>query len=1570
MTTLLVLIKLLILFKISLCQLQNQIYSQFYVNRYDYQDQDGQAFNIKIASISNNLFVASNQGGVIIFDAKNSKKVAQQTFGSKTLCVTVECSNDGTYFLAGVLPNLIKAYSFQSKTVQITQLYEYKYDEQIQDMIKSGDERFLYVIGTYQMITVVDFQVRDQFKVLAKLSQNNNRIIRKTILVSKSNNYFYVGGGMAGLFVYKYDQQQNQIINLALVPTGYVASACIGTSDNNYMYGTNQYTGLYVADLRPLQGIDSSQYPLSLPIKIVWPFQTIQPLAYSINISQNEDMIYVGVRSQGILVFNITDKLNPQYFYQIQIISLSYYITFSSNYQYLYYANANSVYTFQLIDMNLNDQVPNVFNSQQFVQKNEPSFMKPYCSIFDDNFYFGFFNAHLFSVGNIQGNPYQLDIPSNKVYNIWSASLTQYKGSTIFYVPLIGLSKTNVAFYAYDYSSLYTSSDVTLMLTFSLPDQYVNENIAQLDFNLDQTLCVVAQYSGFYLLKFDGPLKITFLQYYRNQYYQIVGTTKRAVFSKDNQYILISIQNFGLSVIQIQENYKLVQVNDLQTLGAENMMKSDISTDYCFLYDGSNGFAIIDLTALPQIKILSRISLTGWTIFGVSLYNDSYVFVQQNEKGMISVIDIRDKQNISLFSQYERGADQAQSACVSKNYDFSFIQNNNYVLVMPLKSQIMLQSTAREIAIINNTQQFVKAIQKDEILQVGQTVQFYFQILYPKSQQMVIQKINIYQNFQEQTLPTWMIYNQQTQTLTMVLDKTNAGTTSSQINRIILLVYTFCPLSSTSFFYPSGLGITTQDQSKQIYAYLKSQNIIGVQNQLSSDFNPSLDLTINVPGMNTQIINNVKQTLVQSVWINQVVLQTQSSLTFDSFNSIISSRSNAVTVQLNAITGKFVTVSYSGATVQYSINQNELDLTGPLQQINSILAQKIIFYTSNQTDTNQISITINDNLNFPINYQCNAAKCSFIKFKEQISVQQINNLQTQIETKYTDSVIDIETSYSIQFMQSTFKVSDIQTITYTFKYKTNEMEYFVDFDPTFWLQSQSDKQLSFYGNTQYSQLGKIYTIQITAFDGYTSVSDQFHLKVQGIPFSYIFNILLKVIGPLVAILGLYKYRSLLVNSVVVNYFTFSQENINFEAKYFKKIPLIGIKWKKCSILIDNLFLLVQREIQQQNGERAAVKVKSNKKRYHIHQNLIKNKNIFKNLEHSKKDSHLEKRYLNKDGSIKMCQLLEDFNNYKEVLFIKNKKLEEIKKYFGQALQPDSLYYESIKSYACLQLLKLDPKSYFTFLFVKQQLIFEGFSTKNDWYLKIVEIDHRYKEELDHSPFSQVQIKQKELQQIISHLYDYEQNAYQINSNQNIINQGTQINMRLIESCIISEVHGLTFDKLSYFQQFQGEALHLNSQQVSNIQGFKLCEKGILQKVRKICNQEYIPYGVQQNMKFPDWLRLKFKDDYLKLQGTPTSNNEEQILIRIFDLDGYIVKQFMINIQPYLSNTFIMIPEEKQNDHNTNIINQQITASGRLASLQQKLKLQYLPDSKLDSKVVSLYSTPRLLDQQIQPKMFD
>ncbi|KAL4469092.1 hypothetical protein ABPG72_007771 [Tetrahymena utriculariae] len=1562
MMTVQLLIKLLFLLEICFCQLKNQIYSQFYVNRYDFGDKDGQAFNIKVASTSNKLFVASNQGGVNIFDANNSKIISQQTFGYKTLCVTVECSNDGTYFLAGVLPNLIKAYSFTEQTLQITQLYEYQFDDQIQDMVKSGDETFLYVIGTYKSIVVVDFQVRNQFKILATLSQKNNRIIRKTILISKSNNYFYVGGGMAGLFAYKYDQQQNQIINLALVNTGYVSSACIGTYDNNYMYGTNQYTGLYVADLRPLSGIDPSQYPLSLPIKIVWPFQTIQPLAYSINISQNEDMIYIGVRSQGILVFNITDKLNPQYFYQIQIISLSYYIAFSSNYQYLYYANANSLYTFQLIDMNLNDQVPNVFNSQQFVQKNDPAFMKPYCSIFDDNYFFGFFNAHEFRIGDIQGNPYQLDISSNKVYPIWSASLTQYKGSTIFYVPLIGLSKTTVAFYVYDYSSLYTTQDVTLKLTFSLPNQYVNENIAQLDFNLDQTLCVVAQYSGFYLLKFDGPLNISFLQHYRNQYYQIVGTTKRAVFSKDNQYILISIQNFGLSVIQIQDNYKLVQVNDLQTLGAENMMKSDISTDYCFLYDGSNGFAIIDLTALPEIKILSRISLTGWTMFGSALYKDSYVFMQQNEKGMISVIDIRDKKNISLFSQYERGADQAQSACVSKNYDFSFIQNNNYVLVMPLKSQIMLQSTAREITITNNIQQFVKAIQKDEILQVGQTVQFYFQILYPKSQKMVIQKINIYQNFQEQTLPSWMIYNQQTQTLTMVLDKTNAGTTSSQINRIILLVYTFCPLSQKSFYYPSGLGTTTTEQSAQIYTSLKGQNIIGVQDQLNPDFNPSLDLTINVPGMNNQIINNIKQTLVQSVWINQVVLQTQSSLNFDSALSVISSRSNAVTVQLNASTGKFVIISYSGATVQYSINQNELDLSGSLQQINSILAGKIIFFTQNTSDTNYISVTINDMLNFPITYKCNAAECSFIKFKQQIVVQKVNNLQMQIENKYSDSVIDIETSYSIQFIQSTFQVSDVQTITYTFKYKINGMENFVDFDPTFWLQAQSDKQLSFYGNTQYSQLGKTYTIQITAFDDYTSVSDQFVLKVEGVPFSFILNILLRVIGPLVAILGLYKYRSLLVNSVVVNYFTFSQENIIFEAKYFKKIPLIGVEWKKCQILIDNLFLIILREIQQKNGEKPSEKIKQNSKQIEIYENMIKNKNIFKNLEYSKKTSHLEKRYLIKDGSINMRQLLEDFNKHKETLFKKKKKLLAIQKHFNQDLQPGSLYYESIKSYACLQLLKLDPKSYFAFLFVKFQLKHDTFNTVNDWYLKVVEIDHRYKEELDHSPFSQVQIKQKELQSVISHLYDYEQNAYQINSNKNIINQDTQINLRLIENCIISEVHGLKFDKLSYFQQFQGESLHLNSQQVSNVQGFKLCKKGILQKVRKICNQEYIPYGVQQNMKFPDWLHLKFKDDYLKLQGTPSSNNEEQILIRIFDLNGYIVKQFIINIQPYLSNTFINIPEEKQDNHNN--INQQISASSRLAYLQQKLKQQsLLPESKLDSKIMLLNSTPRLLEQQ-------
>ncbi|KAL4463229.1 hypothetical protein ABPG74_007230 [Tetrahymena malaccensis] len=1508
------LIILIIINEICKCQLNNQIYSQFYVNRYDFSESEGQAFNIKVATQSNTLFVASNQGGVIIFEAQTSKKIVQKTLGPKTLCLTVECSNDGSYFIAGVLPNLIQGFSFSQQTLQITKLYEYQFDDQIQDMIKTIDEKYLFVIGMYSSIAVVDFQVRNSFKIIASIRENNNRNFRQNILVSKSNQFFYVGGGMSGLFVYQYNQQQQQILNLANIKIGYIASACIGTSDNNYMYGTNQYTGLYVADLRVLQGIDPSQYPLNLPINNVWPFEDIQSLAYTINISQNEDLLYVGVRSQGILVFNITDKLNPRYFYQIQIISLSNYIAFSSNYEYLYYANSDSIYTFQLIEMSLNEQIPNIFNSKQFVQKKESSFNKPFCYILDDNFFFGFFNAKEVLVGQISGNPYQLDFLSSKVYNFWSSSLTQYVGSTILYIPLIGLSQTNIAFYAYDYSTLYTTQTMTLKLTFTLPVSYVNENITYLNFNLDQTLCVVAQYSGFYLLKFDGPLNITFLSYYKNQYYQIKGCVKRAIFSKDNKYILISIQNFGISVIQIQDSYKLVQVNDLQTLGAENMIKSEISTDYCFLLDGSKGFAIIDLTVLPQIKILSRITLKGWAMFGISLYNDNYFFVQQNEKGMISVIDMRDKKNISLFSTYERGADQAQSACVSKNGDFSFVENNKYVLVMPLKSQIMLQSTAQEIQLINNSYQFVKALKNDEILQVGQTVQFYFQILYPKSQKMVIQKINIYQNFQEQDLPTWMIYNQQTQTLTMEIDKTNAGTTKQQINRILLLVQTNSQLSSTSFYYPSGLGSTTLDQSNQIYTQLKSQSIIDGEDQLSSNFNPSLDLIVNISGIGTQIINNIKQTLVQSVWINQVVIQTQSSLDFDPSKNIISSRGKNISVQLYAKSGQYVTINYPGAIVQYSINQNQLDLQGPLEQINIILQGKIIFFSADSNNLDLIILTITDSINYPISYQCQASQCSFIKFKEQIVVQQQNSLQMQIESKYSDCILDIETSYSIQFIQSTFVVNDVQQITYSFYYKRSGMNDFVKFDPTFWLQAQSDKQLQFYGNTQYSQLGYIYTIKIVASDGYTNISDQFILKISGIPLSFVINILLKVIGPLVAVLGLYRYRSLLINSIIAKQHNFSQENVIVEAKYYKKIPLIGNQWKRCSILIDELFVILLKEVLSKN-QKSQVKreLKQKPKLYQVQTDLAKNKSIFKQIEGSDKSSLLEQRYLTESGDVKMHQVLQDITKYQEALLKKNKQLKLIKEQFNQQLHPGSLYFESLKSYVSQKFLKYDAKSYFIFQFIKQQLIDET-NTKNDWYLKVMEIDHNDQEEFCHSPFSKIEIKQKELQRVISIIYDSELVQFQTKSiiSNNTINSINTINMRLIEDCLISEAQGLVFDKLRYFQQYKGESIHLNSEQISNIQAFKLCEKGLLQKIRKICNQEYIPYGVQQNMKFPHWLNMRLKDCFLKFYGTPTSQvNEEQILIKIFDLNGYVVKQFIVNIQPYVSNTLINIPQEEE-----------------------------------------------------------
>lgn len=97
----------------------------------------------------------------------------------------------------------------------------------------------------------------------------------------------------------------------------------------------------------------------------------------------------------------------------------------------------------------------------------------------------------------------------------------------------------------------------------------------------------------------------------------------------------------------------------------------------------------------------------------------------------------------------------------------------------------------------------------------------------------------------------------------------------------------------------------------------------------------------------------------------------------------------------------------------------------------------------------------------------------------------------------------------------------------------------------------SDTRLNFKGTTKSDMYRDVYYFKVVAFDGYTKVEDYFTVRLNGIPFAYIMNLLFKILGPIVAILGLYQKRCTFFNIIFSKNSTFSEE-IAVCDTYYKK----------------------------------------------------------------------------------------------------------------------------------------------------------------------------------------------------------------------------------------------------------------------------------------------------------------------------------------------------------------------------------------------------------------------------------
>ncbi|KAL4493401.1 hypothetical protein ABPG72_007409 [Tetrahymena utriculariae] len=390
----------------------------------------------------------------------------------------------------------------------------------------------------------------------------------------------------------------------------------------------------------------------------------------------------------------------------------------------------------------------------------------------------------------------------------------------------------------------------------------------------------------------------------------IVGSIKDLCMSQDNNYIIGSVRNWEYVVLDIYDKSNLKLKNVLQTSGGEGMIVS-LNQKYIYCFDGFRGLLILDIlhlfTAqkhiqyiitnkitiynkilfnqvqlklfrkcflqvrniqkLPDLKIVSKLQLTGWLNYIQRMYNDQYLLVDDYENDQLSLVDIRDITNPILMSTYNSKREQPYAVCNTKNSKYGFIITDKGVRTIPFKSDITIHTYISQVVPQSGGEPLLISLPPNQnlllsfyllqeminlkyflkIQKVGQTIQFKFIIIRPIIQ---IAIINIYyqDNYEMKSLPYWMDYTSSSQSLNIKVVKDGLGTNFAQPNLNTVIIQTAIPIINSSFIYNDKLAglTTTPQQANFVYEYLISQYLLDSNNFVTSFFDHNQTFSFNI----------------------------------------------------------------------------------------------------------------------------------------------------------------------------------------------------------------------------------------------------------------------------------------------------------------------------------------------------------------------------------------------------------------------------------------------------------------------------------------------------------------------------------------------------------------------------------------------------------------------------------------------------------------------------------------------------------------------------------------------------
>ncbi|KAL4453649.1 hypothetical protein ABPG74_009545 [Tetrahymena malaccensis] len=1134
------------------------------------------------------------------------------------------------------------------------------------DILLNSDESALYAVGLYGTVAAYDISNKSEIKLVGQLNTGSNGIYKSSIFTDSKQNidWLYLSDDLNGLTIVRSIKLDNSQRNLLIVGRGAVifkTRDAVITNDKNFVYVADNWNGLFIGNLTSFyQQVDQQLTQNSQSFQIIliklskyWFSSSINPSLYSlklINSMQNfqvenqvEQFLVIGVRSQGMYILDISDRSNPILFQQIPCNGHAVSIGLNLDQSQLYFSNSLSIYVYQRRLSNFNDSAPNLFNQHQIqVYQFSQSFYKWRCYIKQINnklYYFGAFDSSGLYINQINqiDSSYQLQNIVNLYFNQYLVESLQFfaQDSKVYvYVPV---QINDEIIRIYDITIPDNIQQLQILRTGNGKNAQYGESLF---ISQDGNYLLLTQAKGFLLIDNDDKQNLKIIVNWVEPQ-ATNGEYSSAIMTSDNRWILGTIRGYGVFAVDASDKSRLNLVDKLLTLGAECLILSKYENTFAYLSDGMQGVAVIDLLYLPKIHIASRVKLIGWTNYMVAIPRfqnntlyDNYLFVGQSEAGMLSIIDISNKTNISLINQFQYESQSSQSICLLNNenyiqinekqisydsYDFIFINNNQGVYGLPLKTQILIHTELIEVMTNGSgqTKYIVNNNTSDSYLKiyVGQDIFLSMIPIYPVLGLQIVELTYFTIELSKAApLPSWLTFDQIQSKLMIKVDKSALGKDKTEGFQNVILIKIQLPLNKLSFYYQTPTqtsdqsDITSQQESVLIFNYLVEQGYLYQNGIITSKYSLDTSFNFTISSQNSQnqaICKRVQKTFLNSIFFNPIYTFAYSSLDFSlgqigqNSNSFkyLSTKSNlqiTFQIQIPPELGKFVNIPYSGVVSSLNSNQSLLVIQGTLDSINLVLSNKILFFCLLSEEqlskaSYEVQIYIDDQMNYPSNINISFSDCSqtFLNVQKRMQPTQLQNSTLQSQFGYLNggSSIEITTYFKINFKDSAFDYPNgFPQIKYSSYYSVNDGEFISLQGHNFWLQSSVNiYDLSFFGTPPTTSFRDKICLNVTADNQYSQASDIFCFYVDTIPFVYILNVTITILGPLLGALGFWKYRGMLFNIAFRQRVTYSQEIVCLGYLYQKKIPILSLDAQKALILFKQFINLYQTDFKYYNN---------------------------------------------------------------------------------------------------------------------------------------------------------------------------------------------------------------------------------------------------------------------------------------------------------------------------------------------------------------------------------------------------